>query len=286
MTSFAGAERAVEGKRTRLKLRDAGPAVGARELLRVKLLFAIDDRNRDESIGEFGGGFDGCLETLFRAGLERKTIHHDLDGVILALVEGDFFVERAEHAIHAGAYEALAEKLFKILLIFAFSAANDGREDHDALAFRQRQDLLQDLFGALARDFDAASGAMRNADGGIEYAQVVVNFRDGSDRGARAAIGGFLLDGNGGAEAIDGIDFGALHLVQELAGVGRERFHVAALALGVDSVESKRGLAGAAESGDHGEGIARDLDVDVFEIVLASAVHGDALNHFAGRLLF
>ncbi len=150
----------------------------------------------------------------------------------------------------------------------------------------KREDLLQDLLGALARDFDAAGGAMRDADGGVEHAQVVVNFGDGADRGARAAVGGFLLDGNGGAEAIDGIHFGALHLIQELARVGRERFHVAALALGVDGVESQRGFAGAAEPGDHGEGVARDLHVDIFEVVLAGAVHGDALKHFAGGILF
>ena len=261
-------------------------AIGAGQLLRIELLFAVDDRDGDQSIGELGGGFDGGFEAFFRARLERQTIHHDLDGVVLALVERDFFVERAEHAIDAGAHEALAEKFFEILLVFAFAAANDGREDHDALALRQRQDLLQDLLGALARDFDAAGGAMRDADGGVEHAQVVVNFRDGADRGARAAVGGFLLDGDGGAEAVDGIDFGALHLIQELARVGRERFHVAALALGVNGVESQRGFAGAAESGDHGEGVARDLDVDIFEIVLAGAVHGDALEHFAGRILF
>ena len=250
--------------------------------MRIKLLLAVDDGDGDQSVGELGGGFDGSFEALFGARLERQAIDHDFDGVILALVERDFFIQRAEHAIHAGAHEALAEEFLEILFVFAFAAAHDGRQDHDALAFRQREDLLQDLLGALARDFDAASGAMRNADGGIEDAQVVVNFGDGADGGARAAVGGFLLDGNGGAEAIDGIHFGALHLIQELARVGREGFHVAALAFGVDGVESERGFAGAAESGDHGEGVARDLDVDIFEIVLAGAVHGDALEHFRG----
>ncbi len=128
---------------------------------------------------------------------------------------------------------------------------------------------------------------MRNADGGIEHAQVVVNFRDGADRGTRAAVGGLLFDGNGRAEAIDGIHFGALHLIQELARVRRKRFHVAALALGIDGVECQRGFAGAAEPGDHREGVARDLHVDIFEVVLAGAVHGDAFEHFrGGRFLF
>ena len=111
----------------------------------------------------------------------------------------------------------------------------------------ERQDVLQDLLGGLARNLVAADGAMRNADGGVEHAQVIVNFGDGADGGARAAAGGFLLDGDGRAQAVDGIDFGPLHLIQELARIGGKRLHVAALALGVDGVEGERGLAGAAQ---------------------------------------
>ena len=127
---------------------------------------------------------------------------------------------------------------------------------------------------------------MRDADGGVEHAQIVVNFGDGSDGGTRAAVGGFLLDGNGGAEAVDGIDFGPLHLIEELARVGRERFDVAALAFGVDGVEGERGFPGAAESRDDREGVARDLNVDIFQIVLPCAMHGDALEHWEGKILF
>ena len=209
----------------------------------------------------------------------RRSIDH-FDGVVLAAVERDFFIERVQYAVDAGADESLAGELFEILLVFAFSAAHDGREDHDALALRDGEDLLQDLLAALARDLDAASGAMGDADGRIEDAQVIVNFGDCADRRARAAVGGFLLDGDGGAEAIDGIDFGALHLIEKLARVGGEGFDVAALSFGVDGVEGERGFAGAAKSGDDGEGVARDLDVDIFEIVLACAVHGDLFQHW------
>ena len=55
------------------------------------------------------------------------------------------------------------------------------------------------------------------------------------------AGGGLLLDGDGGGEAVDGVDVGALHLVEELAGVGGEGFDVAALAFGVDGIEGEGG---------------------------------------------
>ena len=79
---------------------------------------------------------------------------------------------------------------------------------------------------------------MRHADGGVEQAQVIVDLGDGADGGARAAAGGFLLDGNGGTQTVDGIDVGALHLIQKLAGIGGERLDVAPLAFGVNGIES------------------------------------------------
>ena len=142
----------------------------------------------------------------------------------------------------------------------------------------QRQHLLQDLFGGLARDFVSAVGAMRHADGRVQHAQIIVNFGDGADGRARAAVGGLLLDRNRRAQAVDRIDLGPLHLIQKLARVGRKRFDVAALALGVDRVEGERRLARSAQPRDHGEGIARNLDVDVLQVVLPCPVHGDAVE--------
>jgi hypothetical protein len=138
---------------------------------------------------------------------------------------------------------------------------------------------LKDLLGGLAGDEGAAVGAMGDADGGVQETDVVVDFGDGADGGAGAAVGGFLLDGDGGGEAVDGVDVGALELIEELAGVGGEGLDVAALALGVDGVEGEGGLAGAAQAGDDGESIARDFDADVLEVMNARAMNADAVEH-------
>ncbi len=55
--------------------------------------------------------------------------------------------------------------------------------------------------------------------------------------------GGFLVNGDGGGEALDVIHIGLVHLADELARVGRERLDVAALALGEDGIEGQRGFA-------------------------------------------
>ncbi len=62
--------------------------------------------------------------------------------------------------------------------------------------------------------------------------------------------GGFLFDGNGRGQALDVIDVRLLHYRQELARVGRQRFDIAALALGIDRVEGQRRLAGPGQAGD------------------------------------
>ena len=162
--------------------------------------------------------------------------------MVLAAVEHERLREVAQLSVDAGA-KSLLVKLIEQLLKFTLSSSHDGRHDGDALTLAEFKDALDDLFGGLAGDGAAAVGAMRGADGGVEQAKIVVDLGDGPDRGARAAAGGFLLDGDCGREAFDGVDVGALDLVEELAGIGGEGFHVAALAFGVDGVEGKGALA-------------------------------------------
>jgi hypothetical protein len=70
-----------------------------------------------------------------------------------------------------------------------------------------------------------------------------VNLGDGADSRARIARRGFLLDRDGGREAVDLVDVRLLHHLQELPRIGREAFDIAALALGIDGVEGERGFA-------------------------------------------
>ncbi len=84
------------------------------------------------------------------------------------------------------------------------------------------------------------------------------------------------------------VHVGLLHQLEELAGIGRQAFDIAALAFGIDGVEGKTGFARTGKSGQHGQGVARNLDIDILEIVLARTANGDVLQHqlgfLAGRL--
>ena len=162
--------------------------------------------------------------------------------MVLALVERWGFGQVDDFAVDAGT-KALLIKLIQQILKFSFAASHDGGHDGDALAGAKLQDALDDLVGGLAGDGSAAVGAVGSSNRGVEQAEVVVDLGDGADGGARAAAGGFLLDGDCGAKPFDGIDVGALDLVKKLAGIGGERLNVAALALGIDGVEGERTFA-------------------------------------------
>ena len=61
--------------------------------------------------------------------------------------------------------------------------------------------------------------------------QVVVDFGDRADGGARIVRAGLLLDGDRRRQPLDAVDVRLVHHRQELARVGRQRLDVAALAL-------------------------------------------------------
>ena len=187
-----------------------------------------------------------------------------------------------ELAVHLGAQEALLLQFGQLLAILALAAAHDGRQQVKPRAFRQRQDAVGHLADGLAFDGKARGRRIGHADAGKQQAQIVVDFGDGAHGGARVLGRGLLFDRNRRRQTLDVIHIGLLHHLQELAGIGRQRFHIAALAFGIDGVERQARLAGTGKSGQHGQGVTRNLDVDILEIVLARAADGNVLQHQLG----
>ncbi len=181
-------------------------------------------------------------------------------------------------AVDAGAQEPLARHLLELLLVLALLAAHVGRVEHQLAARRQLHDAVDHLLHGLRPDRRAAIGAVRHADRGVEQAQVVVDLGHRAHRRARVLGHRLLLDRDRRRQAVDRVDVGLLHLLQELPRVGRERLDVAPLALGEESVEGERRLAGAGDAGDHDELAAGDLEVEILQIVLAGAANGNRIH--------
>ena len=165
--------------------------------------------------------------------------------------------------------------------MLALSAGDHGAHDHDSGGGWDGLNGIDDLLDSLAGDQPATVRTVGTTGAGVEEADVVVDLGDGADGGAGIVACALLVDGDSGAEALDVVDVGLLHAAEELAGVGGEGLHVAALALGVDGVEGEAALAGARDAGDDDELVARDLDVDVLEVVLPGALDDDMLQGHA-----
>lgn len=104
---------------------------------------------------------------------------------------------------------------------------------------------------------------------------MVGDFGDGTDGAAGGADWVGLAEGDGGWDTFDAVDSGAIHTLEELAGVGAKSFRVAALAFGVEGIEGEGGFAragGAGQDVKHPEG---QVKREVFEIILAGAFNAD-----------
>ena len=161
--------------------------------------------------------------------------------------------------------------------VLALLASHVRREQQQPGALRHRRHPVDHLLHGLRPDRLAALGAVGHADRGVEQPQVVLDLGHRPHRRARVAGDRLLLDRDRRRQPLDRVDVRLLHLVQELAGVGREGLDVAPLPLREQRVEGERRLARSRHAGDDDQPLARDLDRDVLQVVLAGAANHDLL---------
>ena len=101
----------------------------------------------------------------------------------------------------------------------------------------------------------------------------------GAHSGPGVFAGGFLVDGDSGAEALDIVHVRFVHLAQKHPGVGRKALHIPSLALGVDRVEGQRGFSAAGYTGHHHQLVPGDGDVDIFQVIGPGTFYNDIFLH-------
>ena len=119
----------------------------------------------------------------------------------------------------------------------------------------------------------AANGAYCQSHTSIQQTHKVVYLRHGAHRRAWILVGCLLLNGYHRTQPFDLIHIGTLHVSNKVTSIGRERLHIATLSLGIYGVERQRRLAAATQTREHYQLVARDLYVDILQIVLASTKH-------------
>ena len=103
----------------------------------------------------------------------------------------------------------------------------------------------------------------------IEHPQQIRERGDAADRRAGGRRAALLLQGHGRRQAVDFVDFGHAHLMEQPPGIGSDRFEIAPLRLGIERAKGQRRFARAGNAGENHQGIAGNIEIDVLEIVLA-----------------
>ena len=231
------------------------------------------------AVGQAGRLLNGLGDAAQRVVADDHAVYHDLNRMLEFLIELDLVAAQLAHlAVHAHAAEALLGQVLEELGVLALAAEHDGGQDIGTAALSGGEHLVGDLVGRLALDHAPALGTVGHAHTREQKTQVIIDFRDRSDRRAGVAARGLLVDGDRGGQAVDAVEVRLVHLAQELTGVARETLDVAALALGVDGVEGQARLARAGQACDHDELVARDGDVDVAQVVLTRAADDDGIR--------
>jgi hypothetical protein len=275
----ARAEGVVEGERARLDLVDRERVlVGARQVLGegvealLVVLGQVDELGQDAAVGELERRLHGVREALLDAALDDEAVDDDLDGVLVLLAQLRRIAELDELAVHPRAGIALRGQLLEEVDELALARPHDGGEDLEAGALVELEQLVDDLLRRLLGHELAADGAVGASDAGPQEPHVVVDLGDGPDGGAGVLARGLLVDRDRGRETLDEVDVRLVHLTEELSRVGGERLDIAALPLREDGVEGEGRLARTGQAGEDDHGVAREVEVDVPQVVFAGAL--------------
>ena len=285
VASRARAHGVVEREQPRLELRQRKAALRAGELGREEVLLPGVGLHRQRApVGVPQRGLEGFREALLRVGLHLQPVDDDLDRVLAVAVELRQLVDLVDFAVDAQPHEALRAQLLEEVGLLAFAPRHERGQHHDARALGQREHVVDHLRDALRGEREAVLGAVRLADAREEQAQVVVDLRHRPDGGARVVGGRLLLDRDRGRQPLDQVDVRLLHELQELPRVGRKGFDVAPLPLRIERVEGEGRLPRSGQAGDHHQPVARNVEVDIPEVVRAGAADSDLVHALWGRV--
>ena len=270
----------VEREEPRLELGQRVVADRARELRREQVLAAGVHLDGDRAaVAMAQRRLERLGEPLLEFLAHLQPVDDDLDRVLRRLGELRHRVDLAYGAVDAHAHEALRAKLGEEVDLLALAVDDRRRQDHQPRILRHGERRVDHLRNGHRRQLLLRMiDAIRIADAREQEPQVIVDLGDGADRRARIVRRRLLLDRDRRRQPFDQVDVGLFHQLQELPRVRRQRLDVPALALRVQRVEGERALARARQSGDDDQPVARQIEVQVLEVVRACAADANLVH--------
>src|SRR5947209_2858805 len=141
--------------------------------------------------------------------------------MFLLLIQFDLITEVIDRAIDANTDIAGSTLLLKDIFIFTFASLHKWRKQKNTCPFGQAQHCISNLLECLLTHLTSAFWTVWMTDASVEQTQVVVDFGHGANGRAWVMSRALLIDGDSGREAVNVVNVGLFHLVQELASVGR-----------------------------------------------------------------
>ena len=257
----------------------AGEPLGVATLAVRVVVRQVDEVEDHHATGQAQCRLDRVGDALLAGRLGRQPVDNGLDRVLLLLLQPRRVGERVHDAVHPDPRVPLDLQVVEQVDVLAFSLPDHRGQDLEPGAFGHLENAIDDLLRGLLGDRFPTDGAMRPADAGEQQPEVVVDLGDRADRRARVAARRLLIDRHRRGQPLDEVHVRLVHLPEELPRVCGQRLHVATLALGEDRVESQARLAGAGQAGEDDQRVARQLDVNVLQVVLASTPNDQLVSH-------
>ena len=108
--------------------------------------------------------------------------------------------------------------------------------------------------------------------------KVIVDLRNGSDGTARRVRQVALFDSNRGTQAINSFHDGLWHLPNKLTYIRAQTLDETPLTFGIDSIHGHGSFAAPALTAEYRHLIAREREIDIFQIVLLCTDDMDVLQ--------
>ena len=211
--------------------------------------------------------FDRFGQALTSVAGAAKSIDAHIDVVAVGLVQGRRVFEIGLVTVDPSSQQPLFDELAEEVCMGAFSCTHHGTPHRHSVALQVPEDVVDDLLNGAPRHFAPTFWAVGLAHARPQQTKVVLNLCDRGHGGAGVVRTLLLIDGDGRREALDAVAVGFLHLPDELACVGGERFHVPALTLGIQRVEGQGGFSRARNAAHDDEAAAWKANVHVLQVV-------------------
>ena len=263
---IAGPQRRVEREQPRFQFRHREPADPA-GVVAGEEFFLIPGHDNGHAVGQAQGCFQRIVQPAPGFLPQDNPVHDHIDIMLAVLVEFDLVLKHLYLAVHPDADIPVPPQLLKGVLVGAFLVADDRGHDGQAGAFRPGHDGSDHFRDCLPGDRDIVVRTVRHTRTGIQKPQVIIDFRDGADRGTGVVGRSLLVNGDRRGQAFNQFDIRLVHPAQELPGVGTQRLHISSLALSVNCVKSQGGLAAAGQAGHDNQFIARDVQGNVLQVI-------------------